>query len=108
MSKVSYQLCSCGVVAILLSAILPATAQQVRGGRVANSSVGEVGRRQTREATSAVLVPAGRIDGRIPSRIQSRIRSRIDRNYSPQANAASPFAVAQDQARTTVGPIRGN
>jgi hypothetical protein len=87
------------LIAALVAGVSPTTAQQIQGGRVADSTVGKVGQRQTRDAAASIVVPTGRIDGRIPSRIQSRIRNRIDRFYSPQANAASPFTVAQDQAR---------
>lgn len=87
------------LIAALVVSISPTAAQQIQGGRVAESTAGRVGQRQTRDDAASIVVPTGRIDGRIPSRIQSRIRNRIDRYYSPQANAASPFEVAQDQAR---------
>lgn len=59
------------------------------------------GQRQTREqiAQDAGIEPMARINGRIQNRVQSRIRNRIDRYYNPQANAASPFQVAGEQAR---------
>lgn len=78
-----------------------------RAGRTAGSSAGQVGERQSRDA-EAVRVgvrPIGRIAGRIQSRVQNRIRNRIDRNYDPQSNAADPFAVAEDQTRTS-GRVR--
>jgi hypothetical protein len=70
-------------------------------GEVARSSVGQVGQRQSRDDVTreAGLAPMGRVNARIANRVQSRIRNRIDRFYSPQANAASPFAVAGEQAR---------
>ncbi|WP_308815767.1 hypothetical protein [Sphingomonas sp. GV3] len=46
-----------------------------------------------------------RIDNRIQNRVQSRIRNRIDRFYNPQADAASPFAVADEQTRTAGQPV---
>ena len=114
------------VVLLLLTAIPPASAQvllssgasdQERGrqsdeqtapvpldtnsaGRVAASSVGQVGQRQSAEQVQ----PMARIGNRVQNRIQSRIRNRIDRNYDPQANAAAPFAIAEDQARTAGRP----
>jgi hypothetical protein len=73
---------------------------------VANSSVGTVGQRQTRDEIAPDIALVGRIDGRISNRVQSRIRNRIDRYYSPQANTASPFAIAEDQARAAGRPVR--
>lgn len=67
-------------------------------GRVADSAVGIVGQRQTREQMGYAS-PMGRIASRIPNRVQNRIRNRIDPSYDPQANAASPFLTAEDQAR---------
>lgn len=66
------------------------------------------GQRQTRELLSqdAGIEPIARINGRIQNRVQSRIRNRIDRYYSPQANAASPFEVAGDQVHSTGRPQR--
>jgi len=68
-------------------------------GRIANSSVGEVGQRQTRADMAPATEPMARITSRINNRVQNRIRNRIDRNYDPQANATSPFKVAEDQTR---------
>lgn len=70
-------------------------------GRLAESEVGEVGRRQTRDQEIANIKPAARINNRIANRVQSRIRNRIDRNYDPQANATSPFSVADAESRDT-------
>ena len=67
-------------------------------GRVADSAVGIVGQRQTREQMGYAS-PMERIASRIPNRVQNRIRNRIDPSYDPQANAASPFLTAEDQAR---------
>lgn len=83
------------------------TAQTIRG-QAATSAAGQTGQRQTREevAAEAGIEPMGRINSRIQNRVQSRIRNRIDRYYDPQANAASPFAVAGDQARAAGRPRR--
>jgi hypothetical protein len=62
-------------------------------------SAGTVGQRQKNPPTALATVPSGRTDGRVNNRIQSRVRNRIDHNYDPQANALSPFKVADDQAR---------
>ena len=67
-------------------------------GRPVESAAGSVGQRQTREDTTGVE-PLGRLDSRISNRVQSRLRNRIDRYYDPRANAASPFAVAEEQTR---------
>lgn len=81
----------------------PQQPQATRGiqnsGRVADSAVGIVGQRQTREQMGSYASPMGRIASRIPNRVQNRIRNRIDPSYDPQANAASPFLTAEDQAR---------
>ena len=73
------------------------------GGRTARSSAGQVGQRQTRDAAAqqAGVKPMARIANRVQNRVQNRIRNRIDRNYDPQANAAAPFAVAEEQARAS-------
>ncbi|WP_265313335.1 hypothetical protein [Sphingomonas lycopersici] len=80
----------------------PAMAQKVTAGRVANSAVGEVGKRQTKEQGVIGIEAMARVDNRIQNRVQSRIRNRIDRYYDPEANAISPFAVASDKARNAV------
>lgn len=77
-----------------------------RAGRTARSSVGQVGQRQTRDtaAAQAGIKPMARIASRIQNRVQNRVRNRIDRDYDPLAGATDPFAVAEDQARTTGRP----
>jgi hypothetical protein len=75
-----------------------------RAGRVAGSSVGEVGQRQGREQAATGIDPMARIASRVQNRVQSRIRNRIDRNYDPQANATSPFAIAEDEVRAAGQP----
>jgi hypothetical protein len=77
-----------------------------KAGHIASSSVGEVGQRQTRQQAPDSIAVGTRVAARIQNRVQSRIRNRIDRNYDPQSNATSPFAVAQDQARTAGRPKR--
>lgn len=77
-------------------------------GETARSSAGQAGQRQTREQVAADIgiEPMGRISTRIQNRVQSRIRNRIDRYYSPQANAISPFAIASEQSATAGRPRR--
>lgn len=79
---------------------VPAAAQEVSGGRVATSAVGQAGQRQTREQTAPSVQLVRRVAPRIENRVQSRVRNRIDRFYGPQANAFTPFAVAENQTRT--------
>jgi hypothetical protein len=76
--------------------------------RTADTVSGRIGKRQTREAVArkAGTEPMARIANRINNRVQSRIRNRIDQDYDPQANAASPFAVASDQARAAANRRR--
>lgn len=69
-------------------------------GRTAEVANVEIGQRQTREEAATGIEAIRRIPSRIQNRIQNRIRNRIDRFYDPRANAASPFEVASDQART--------
>ena len=90
-------------LAILTSAC-PVVAQEVSGGRVATSSVGQAGQRQYR--SSMVGGALERNSSRIQNRVQSRIRNRIDRNYNPQANSVLPFAVADEQDRFTGRSIK--
>ena len=85
---------------------LPLTpSEEFAHGHIATSSVGEAGQRQTREqAAQEGIEPLARIDSRIQNRVQSRLRNRIDRDYDPQANAASPFEVAGEKALTAGRP----
>lgn len=82
------------------------TAPESPQSETVRSAAGRAGQRQTREqiAQDTGIQPMARIDARIQNRVQSRIRNRIDRSYDPQANAASPFVVAGDQARTAGRP----
>lgn len=68
-------------------------------GRVADSPVGEIGQRQTKQETQGIR-PMARISSRIQNRVQLRLRNRIDRAYRPQTDMSNPFMVADDQART--------
>lgn len=68
-------------------------------GQVADSSVGRVGLRQTRDEIARGTRPMTRIESRIQNRIHSRIDNRIDRSYDPQAAATSPYAAAEDRIR---------
>lgn len=69
-------------------------------GRVVESTVGRAGQRQAREDVAVDVHPMKRISNRIENRVQSRIRNRIDPDYDPQANAKSPFAVAEEATRS--------
>lgn len=70
--------------------------------QVPDTAAGRISQRQDRNATArqAGVKPLARIDTRVANRVQSRLRNRIDPNYDPQANAASPFNVAEEQARS--------
>lgn len=71
-------------------------------GGTAQSAAGQAGQRQTQAllAQGARIRPMARINSRIQNRVQLRIRNRIDKYYTPQANATSPFQVASEQARS--------
>jgi P pilus assembly chaperone PapD len=77
------------------------SANPVPNGRLSNAGNGQIGQRQTRRDTAANVPPLERIQGRVANRVQNRLRTRIDRFYDPQANAATPFRVASEQARTS-------
>lgn len=74
-------------------------------GKVATSSAGKVGQRQTRDETKGVTL-TGRLQSRVLSRVEARLRNRIDRYYDPQANATSPFKVAGEQTRRQGQTVR--
>lgn len=73
-------------------------------GDLPTSVVGKAGQRLGGSTASAAPSPFNRIDTRVHNRVQSRISNRIDQNYDPQANAADPFALAEDTARVPVRP----
>ena len=83
-----------------------AMAIQESGIERPRSAVGQVGERQTSEDVSPNVKPTARIESRVANRVRSRIRNRLDRFYDPEANAASPFADASEQARLTGRPTR--
>lgn len=96
--------------AMCLLALLPVAAQARGGqastgvdqaGKVATSSVGSVGQRQT---AAAGIKPTARLASRIESRISSRISTRLDRTYNAQVGAADRINAAQGQARTASQP----
>lgn len=82
----------------------PSPVLERQRGTVADSAVGQAGRRQTRDQEVGGIKPLGRINSRVANRVQSRLRTRIDRDYDPQANATSPFEAASDRARTVTRP----
>jgi len=82
------------LVAALLMVSAAQAQEETRPGQVAESAVGQAGRRQT--ATATEIGPIGRVNNRIANRVQNRIRNRIDRYYDPVANTTSPFEVAAE------------
>lgn len=99
-------MCYVRLLAALFAITAPAAGQVETVGETAKSAVGRTGQRQTLEQAAPNIEPMGRIDNRIANRVQSRVRNRIDRYYDPQANAASPFVIAGEQARATARPRR--
>lgn len=84
----------------LVIAGVPVMAQD-RPGQIANSSVGEVGQRQTRD--QLVSQPLARINSRISNRVESRIANRIDRFYnSDSQNGTSAYEAAGQRVRRPV------
>lgn len=98
------RLCRPLLMLALMTGAVPATAQNATNSHVATSSAGQAGHRQTKELGVTGIEPMARIDNRIQNRVQSRLRNRLDRYYDPQANAASPFAIASDKARRAGKP----
>lgn len=90
----------------LLLVAAPAVAQDTGSSRVTDTVNGRAGQRLTRTQATDGIEVTGRIAARVQNRVQSRIRNRIDRYYSPQANAASPFVIAGEQARAAGSPRR--
>lgn len=70
-------------------------------GQVSESSVGEVGQRQTRFNVAKGIVPMARVASRIQNRVDSRIHSRIDRGYNPEVDATSSIELTEKQIRTS-------
>ncbi|WP_144037357.1 hypothetical protein [Sphingomonas sp. TZW2008] len=87
-------------LALLLATSAGAQVRDDQNGGTARIGSGQIGVRQTRDDAPSSIQPTGRIQSRVANRVQSRIRNRIDRYYNPRANAISPFAVADGQART--------
>ena len=87
------------LVALSGALAAPSAAQEVRPASTAEAPAGTVGQRQTREEAAPNVEPVGRITNRVQNRLQNRVRNRIDRNYDPQANATSPFEVADERTR---------
>lgn len=84
--------------ALLMAA--PAAAQDdPTAGRVARSSAGRAGQRQTREQAAPFAPPTARLNSRIANRVQSRIRNRVDRNYNPQGGTVAAIENAQTETR---------
>lgn len=102
MIRVTAQAVSAASFAALLFGASVAMAQQrtageatVQQGRVATSSVGAVGQRQTRLQSAQGIAPAARVAGRIQSRIETRLHSRIDRGYDPLTGGTAAFRAAE-------------
>ena len=82
---------------IVTAAVLLVSAQAASAGQLANTGQGEVGQRQSRAQAAPNVSPLGRIQTRLQNRVQSRLRNRVDRFYSRETSATSPFAIASDQ-----------
>ena len=91
---------------VMLAAVLtaaPALAQEASTGRVATSSVGEVGQRRTNAL--AGVAPLARVNTRVRNRIESRLRTRIDRSQVPLTDSNAGYdAAAQATSQTANSP----
>ena len=88
------------LLAMTLLASSPSTAQDSATGRLATTSIGDVGQRQDIARTNFGTKPTIRIDSRVQNRIASRIRSRIDRTYTAGLDTLSPYTVARAAIRS--------
>lgn len=79
----------------------PSASAGARSTTQIETGTGTVGQRQTRDEVAPNIEPLGRITSRVSNRVQNRLRNRIDRQYDSQANANSPFAIAEEQAQVT-------
>ena len=81
-------------------AAVPAFAQQSQG-RIADSAVGQAGRRQTSAGVGTSLQPHNRISSRIENRVESRVRNRIDPSFDPSSDGAGAVGAAVRRTATT-------
>jgi len=102
------RICIASCLVLFVIATNPARGQQTtaQDGRVASSTVGQAGQRQTREQAAPNIQPMDRIASRIQNRVQSRLRTRIDRDEAPIEAALTTFAAADEQTRTPGRPRR--
>lgn len=81
----------------------PASAQEASSGRVATSSVGEIGQRRTNAGDG--VAPLDRVNTRVRNRIESRLQTRIDRSQKPLTDSnASYSAAAKATSQMANGP----
>lgn len=81
------------------------TIARPRAGQTAESAVGQVGVRQTRDRAES-FEPMARINNRIQNRVQARLYNRIDRYYDPRANATSAFRAADGETQRSGRRLR--
>lgn len=112
--------CSVAIVAVLATS--PCAAQEVQLdsdtyaipapapqrqfceiGCTAETGVGQVGLRQTRDNPALNIEPSRRIENRIRSRVESRLKTRIDRGFSGPANATVEIERASNRV-TSANP----
>lgn len=75
----------------------PTSIAPTEPGRIARSTAGRAGDRQTFEETLGN--PGRRIESRINTRISSRLRNRIDRNYQLPSTPTAAIEAAEDSLR---------
>lgn len=76
-----------------------ASAQNMVNGRVAMSSVGEVGQRRTQAV--AGVAPMARLNTRIQNRVDARLATRIDRNRDASLDTMAGYDTAVRAVRQT-------
>jgi len=94
----SRRLVALGALLLIAAPGWRAQAAAPRQGSLAETAVGEVGQRQTKNDSPTDIGPMGRLNSRVANRVQNRLRNRIDRYYDPRANTTSPFEVASERS----------
>lgn len=89
--------------ALVLLALIPGVASaqnlasrdaQMQEGRIATSTVGVAGQRQTRYQSALGIAPSGRVASRIQNRIDTRLHTRIDHGYTSVINGTAAYRAA--------------
>lgn len=78
---------------------LQARQLQAQSGRTADTGIGEVGERQTKDTSAANIAPMGRVENRLSNRIHGRYNNRLDRFQYPDVTGSAAFTAAEKETR---------